>query len=392
MTSTTGAAEQAAASGLLSRLNETLPHPLVPEWEAAYKGVPRHRFLPETVWLGDELTPCDRRTSPGDWLHAAYADDPVVTQINDGADPGDGERWPSCSASAPGIVFRMLHMLGVRSGDQVLEIGTGTGWNAGLLAHRLGSDRVTTVEVDAALAGRATANLTAVGLEPRIVAGDGATVTADHPLDRFLATCSVRRVSPRWVVGMKAGGVMLLPWESPWLCYGLLRLTADSDGVAAGRFHPHSAFMLLRGQRTDLRIFRDVVRDEHQPDESATGLSPWAVAGDDWAARFALGLQLPDVWFTWHEAPDVEGVASRLWVATTDATSWAAIDHDGRTHDRFTVWEYGPRRLWSEVEAAHHWWQSNGRPRPQDFGMTVTPDGRHTPWLETPRHPVPIVV
>lgn len=87
MTSTPGAAEQAAASGLLGRLNETLPQPLTPKWEAAYKGVPRHRFLPETVWLGDELAPCDRRKSPGDWLRAAYADDPVVTQINDGADP-----------------------------------------------------------------------------------------------------------------------------------------------------------------------------------------------------------------------------------------------------------------------------------------------------------------
>ncbi|MEJ8648632.1 methyltransferase domain-containing protein [Streptomyces sp. MS1.AVA.3] len=174
MTAGTGAAEQAAASGLLSRLNETLPQPLTPEWEAAYKGVPRHRFLPETVWLGDQLAPCDRRESPGDWLRAAYADDPVVTQINDGADPGDDERWPSCSASAPDIVFRMLHMLDVQSGDRVLEIGTGTGWNAGLLAHRLGSDLVTTVEVDPALADQATANLKAAGLAPRVITGDGA--------------------------------------------------------------------------------------------------------------------------------------------------------------------------------------------------------------------------
>lgn len=285
----------------------------------------------------------------------------------------------------------MLHMLDVQNGDQVLEIGTGTGWNAALLSHRLGSDRVTTVEVDPALADQATGNLKAVGLEPRTVTGDGATLTVDHPLDRLLATCSVRRVSPRWVANMKAGGVLLLPWESPWLCYGLLRLTVDSDGIASGRFHPHSAFMLMRGQRTDLRIFRDVVREEHQPDESTTDLSPWAVTGDNWAAQFAIGLQLPDVWFTWHEAPDVDGVTSRLWVATTDAASWAAVDYDGQTNDRFTVWEHGPRRLWSEVAAAHHWWKSNGRPRPQDFGMTVTPDGRHTPWLEAPGHPIPVV-
>ncbi|MGW6912217.1 hypothetical protein ACWGB8_00125 [Kitasatospora sp. NPDC054939] len=43
---------------------------------------------------------------------------------------------------------------------------------------------------------------------------------------------------------------------------------------AQGRFAPHSAFMLMRGQRRDLRIFRDVVREEHSPDESGTELSP----------------------------------------------------------------------------------------------------------------------
>lgn len=67
-----------------------------------------------------------------------------------------------------------------------------------------------------------------------------------------------------------------------------------------------------------------MVCDDHQPDESTTDLPPWRVAGDDLAAQFAPGLQLRDVWWTWHDNPDVEGVGSRLWVATTDATSWAA--------------------------------------------------------------------
>ncbi|MFG2722414.1 methyltransferase domain-containing protein [Streptomyces sp. NPDC048416] len=391
MTGNTGAAEQAAARGLLGRLNETLPLPLSPEWEAAFDRVPRHTFLPRTVWLGDNLTPCDRRKSPDEWLHAAYADEPVVTQVNDGADPGDNERWPSCSASAPSIVFRMLDMLNVRDGDRVLEIGTGTGWNAGLLAHRVGSALVTTVEVDPALADRATANLKAAGLEPTVITGDGATLEVGKSLDRLLATCSVRRISPAWVTGMAPGGVMLLPWETPWMCFGLLRLTAYSDGTASGRFHPHSAFMLMRGQRTDLRIFRDVVRDDHVPDERTTGLAPWTVTGDDWATQFAIGLQLRDVWCTWHENPDVDGVASRLWVATTDATSWAAVDYDGRQDERFTVWEHGPRRLWSEVEAAHHWWHTVGRPTPDAFGMIVDADGTQAPWLKTPGHPIPIM-
>ncbi|MEE1929585.1 methyltransferase [Streptomyces sp. TRM 70351] len=389
MTSSRGATERAAARGLLSRLNTTLPQPLAAEWQAAFHGVPRHAFLPDVVWLGDGLTPCDRRETPGVWLRAAYDDAPVVTQVNDGDDPGPGgDRWPSCSASAPGIVFRMLAMLDLEGGERVMEVGTGTGWNAGLLAHRLGGSLVTTVEVDADLAARARASLASIGVHPHVVTGDGGLVEASG-LDRIVATCSVRRVPRRWVTGLAPGGVILTPWESPWLCYGLLRLTARADGCASGRFHPHAAFMLMRGQRTSLRVFRDVVRDGQTPAGSTTPLSPWEVAGEDWAAGFSLGLQLPDVWWAWHHGPDVAGVRSRLWVATTDATSWAAVDDDGTAGAPFTVWQHGPRRLWREVEAAYHWWTGAGRPGPSDFGMTVTPEGRHTPWLRQPGHPVP---
>ncbi|SFL83084.1 methyltransferase domain-containing protein [Streptomyces pini] len=390
MTGIPGAAGQAAVRGLLRRLDETSPFPLAPEWRAAIEGVPRHLFLPEKVWLGDDLMPYERSEAPDVWLGAAYADEPVVTQINDGADPGDGDRWASCSASAPSIVVRMLHMAKLYGTERVLEVGTGTGWNAALLAHRLGPDLVTTVEVDAALADQAVRNLKVAGVEPRVVTGDGAEGYPERaPYDRIVATCSVREIPRPWLSQVVPGGLILTPWETPWLCYGLLRLSVDRDGSASGRFYPHSAFMLMRGQRTDLRIFRDVVRDEHVPEESTTRLPPWAVAGDDWAAQFAVGLRLRDVWWSWHEDPDVDGVLSRLWLATTDAVSWAAVDWDGQTDDRFTVWEHGPRRLWQEVEAAHRWWEGEGRPGPEAFGMTVAPDGHHTPWLVAPDRPVP---
>lgn len=187
------------------------------------------------------------------------------------------------------------------------------------------------------------------------------------------------------------GGVVLVPWESPWFCYGLLRLTVDGYGGASGFFSPHAAFMLIRGQRVGLRIYRDVVRDSHRPVESTSRLSPWAVAGDDWAAQFALGLQLPDVWRAWQHEPEVEGVASRLWLATTEADSWAAVDWDGAASDRFTVWEYGPRRLWGMVEAAYDWWRGAGCPGPERFGLSVAPDGTHVAWLDAPDQPVPVL-
>ncbi len=203
------------------------------------------------------------------------------------------------------------------------------------------------------------------------------------PYDRLISTCSVNHVPEMWVPQVKPGGVVLTPWERPWFCYGLLRLEVGAKASAEGRFSPHSSFMVMRGQRTDLRIFRDVVRDSHQPAESTTDLCPWAVIGEDWDLRFAVGLRLHDLWHTWHDDPDVDGVEKRLWVATTDASSWAAIDYDGKREDRFTVWQYGPRRLWNEVESVHRWWEENDRPDVARFGYTVT-DEEQFSWLDEP--------
>ncbi|MEU3447789.1 methyltransferase domain-containing protein [Streptomyces thermolilacinus] len=387
------AAEQSALRGLLGALESTSrPHAVDSHWERALWAAPRHAFLPDRIYVGDRLESCLRSVAPAHWLRAAYTDAPVVTQVNDGAEIGpDQERWPSSSSSVPSMVLRMLRMLELCPGHSVLEIGTGTGWNTGLLAHYLGSSNVTTVEVDAALAARAVTNLKGVGLTPTVVCADGAAgVPGRAPYDRIVATCSVRRVPRAWLHQTREGGLILTPWESPWLCFGLLRMTVDRDGGACGRFHPHASFMLMRGQRTDLRIYRDVVQDDHAPEESGTDLSPWAVTGDDWAAQFAIGLQLRDVWHAWHDRPVVDGIASRLWLATTDATSWAAVDWDGHSHERFTVWQHGPRRLWAEVEAAYRWWRGAGRPGPGRFGMTITPDGTHKPWLDRPDRKVPV--
>ncbi|MEV7026184.1 methyltransferase domain-containing protein [Kitasatospora sp. NPDC093558] len=374
--------------GLLRFVADDLGREIPDEWFKALAAVPRHLFIPDRIWVGDDNEPLHRAEDPAGWLRAAYANAPVVTQVNDGADPGDGEVWPSSSASMPSVVVRMLEDLDVRSGMTVLEVGSGTGWNAGLLAHRLGDANVTTLEVDAQVTAAARTALGRAGLHPEVVCADGsAGWPAAQPFDRLISTCAVNRVPNAWFDQVRDGGVILAPWENPWIGWGTLRLTVH-DGRAEGRFMPYGSFMLMRGQRSDLRIFRDVVRDEHVPDESATDLDPWAVAGQDAEAQFAIGSRLGDVWHARQHEPDVDGVAVRLWLATTDATSWAAVDWDGNEDARsFTVWQHGPRRLWDETEAAHHWWLDNGRPGPDRFAVTATKDGQAV-WLDEADNPV----
>lgn len=391
MTTTREAEELAAVRTMLTEIaaeNGELPEP----WASAIATVRRHEFLPQVLWRwdGDRYTPIDAEKQPAQWQAAAYANTSVVTQVNDGKPVEDGEVFPSSSASAPAIVARMLGILNPRRGERVLEVGAGTGWNAALMAHVVDPQNVTTVEVDGEVAGQTAATLDRLAPGVRVVVGDGLLgAPYGAPYDRVMATCSLNQVPPALLEQIRPGGTILTPWSKPWCNYGLLHLTVREDGSAQGRFHPYADFMPARGQRLDLRIFRDVVADDHQPAESRTTLAPDAVAGDgDFAAQFALGLYLPDLWYAWHEDPAVEGVVRRLWVATIDTTSWAAIDETEGGDDTFTVWQHGPRQLWDEVEAAWVSYSAHGRPDPSHFGMTVGADGTHQPWLDSPDHPL----
>ncbi|MFD9418037.1 methyltransferase [Streptomyces goshikiensis] len=382
--------EQAAVRGLLRAVATDLGHDVAPQWQEAATAAARHRFLPDRIWTirDGRYQPTDRDTDPEGWFTAAYALKPVVTQVNDGAPDDDGEVWPSSSASHPSMVFLMLEVADLRPGARVLHIGTGTGWDSGMICHRVGDTNLVTVEIDHALAARSRALLKTLGYSPTAVCGDGRLGWAPGaPYDRTLATCSVRRVPPHWIAQTRTGGVILTPWDNPWICWGLLRLTVEDDRTAMGRYSPHSSFMLMRTQRQDMHIHGDVVKDDHQPDESASTLPRRDVVQGN--AAFAIGHRLGDVWYTWQDEP-VAGVADRLWVATTDGTSWAAIDHDGGDEDRFTVYQHGPRRLWNEVEEAHRWWLDHGQPGPDRFGLTITPDGTHHAWLDTPSNSWPL--
>ena len=382
-----------AVSDLLQAVNNHLGHPLSQEWEQAARTVMRHHYLPERLWLNTDdgsYAPCDLQQDPERWFAAAYADDAVVTQVNDGAEPEEDDAWPSSSASAPSMVFRMLEHLDMAEGMRVLEIGTGTGWNCALLTHRLGGDNVVSVEVDAQVVADARTNLNACGLAPTVVHGDGSDGwPSGKPYDGVISTCSVRHIPSAWINQTRSGGRIVTAWDNPWITLGLLTLDV-LEGSASGRFHPYGAFMLMRGQRTDLRIYRDVVRDHHQPTESRTTLDPDLVAGPDVGAQFAIGAVLRDVWHAWEDVPGVEDVKARLWIANTEATSWAAIDSDGTEGaESYTVWQYGPRRLWEEIQRAFAWWTEVGSPTPERFGLTVEADGAHHFWLDDPANALP---
>ncbi|MGH3925597.1 MAG: hypothetical protein ACRDTT_22525 [Pseudonocardiaceae bacterium] len=112
---------------------------------------------------------------PGQWRELAVGDDFVITQVDDGNPVGgDVGDLITSSVSMPRMVALMLKHLDVHGGERVLEIGTGTGWNAALLAHRLGADCVTTIEVDPQVGTRAKKAPSDAGFgDVIVITGDG---------------------------------------------------------------------------------------------------------------------------------------------------------------------------------------------------------------------------
>ena len=153
---------------------------LDPRVMAALGRVPRHLFVPAAV------------------APFAYHDLPLPI--------GFGK-----TTSQPFLVAVMLDLLDPRPGEAVLEVGTGLGYQAALLAGL--ARRVWTVEVVEELAAAAEERLRLLGhANVAVRVGDGSQGWAEHaPFDKVLVTAAAGRVPPALLAQLGPGGRMVLP-------------------------------------------------------------------------------------------------------------------------------------------------------------------------------------
>ncbi|MFC5720324.1 methyltransferase domain-containing protein [Streptomyces gamaensis] len=361
---------------------------LTSDWVPAFAAVPRSAFLPDLMWPFDMSTgqtvTVNRADEPAVWQRYADSDTPVVTQWDDGRHTGTAPGHVSTSsASMPSVVFGMLRDLDVHPGHRVLEIGTGTGWNAALLAHRLGAGNVVTVEIDEAVSSAARTALERRGFPVRVVHGDGARGFPEAaPYDRVIATCGLRAVPFSWVEQCRPGGVVVAPWGTHYSnADAVARLVVADDGTSAsGRFTGPVEFMKLRAQRRPPVKHSDYVMGTvADGDESTTTVTEDRfVAGQFGPLQFALGIRVPDCACV---VADKRDGARPVWFYGLSDRSWACVMF--RDGDAARVWQSGPRRLWDETESALRWWEDEGRPGHERFGLTLTAE-EHRVWLDDP--------
>ncbi|OGI15088.1 protein-L-isoaspartate O-methyltransferase [Candidatus Micrarchaeota archaeon RBG_16_49_10] len=152
----------------------------------AFREVPRHLFVMK------------------EHLRYAYINEPLPI--------GNGQ-----TISQPYTVAVMLEALGAGKGDNVLEIGTGSGWSASLLSRIVGkSGKVTTLEVFPKLVDFAKKNIKKIGLKNiEVVLGDGKQGFASRtPYDRVLINAACDRIPTKVDEQVKVGGRIVAPINS----------------------------------------------------------------------------------------------------------------------------------------------------------------------------------
>jgi protein-L-isoaspartate(D-aspartate) O-methyltransferase len=168
-------ARQDMVARQLQRRDITDPRVLV-----AMGTVPRHRFVPAAL------------------ASRAYGDYPLPI--------GEGQ-----TISQPYIVALMTQWAEVAPGDKVLEVGTGSGYQAAVLSEL--TDQVFSIEILPELARRAAARLKELGYgRVRVRCGDGYQGWPEEaPFDAILVTAAAPRVPPALAAQLKEGGRLVIP-------------------------------------------------------------------------------------------------------------------------------------------------------------------------------------
>ncbi|KIF02152.1 methyltransferase [Streptomyces sp. RSD-27] len=344
-----------------------------PAWRKAVEAVPRELFLnpgvflPAGVGLWRPVVAAD--TDQAEWIRTAYTNESLVTQLDNHltADQVQGPvgGLPTSSSTLPSLVLEMIEELDIEDGHQVLEIGTGTGYSAGLMCHRLGEDNVTTIEVDPGVAARADAALESAGISTWTVTGDGLLgLPRRAPYDRVIATCGVRRIPYTWVRQTRPGGVILATIGTLATGTGLAKLTVREDGTADGRFVGHTNFMLARSQATtpiagDLSSRVAFADSERRALVAPTGL-------DELMPAFLVQLAAPTAQVL--RVQDSDG-NPQVYLLDPDRESFAELLRNG---DEWRVRQGGPVRMWDDVERALLGWAAAGRPDITEVRLHVT--------------------
>jgi protein-L-isoaspartate(D-aspartate) O-methyltransferase len=353
---------------LLRSIRSGLPD-LPPHILEAFAQVPRTHFLPD---LPPKMV----------WQDRAI---PIKTTL-------DGV--VVSSSSQPSMIAIMLQQLDLRPGDNIMEIGAGSGYNAALIQHLVGEHgHVTSVEIDAEVAETARANLQRARMTAvSVVTGDGTQGYAPRAAyDRILATAAVWDIPRAWVRQLRPGGRLVLPIALPGVQISAA-FTSQRDGALYSADNHVCAFVWMQGQRSPVashRLGTGLMIEATSPLDSAavahllqhdaeTGYLPYTIGtGDLWRGFLPwLALNLLDEAqiVTYHSSGRDYGITGHgFGLIAGGSASFVPLSPIGGVGEKLMVRWFGASESLMLLEGLLHGWAAAGCPDHRRLRLRLIP-------------------
>jgi protein-L-isoaspartate(D-aspartate) O-methyltransferase len=314
----------------------------------AFRAVLRHRFLPDHP------------------LKDVYEDTAIMTKF--------GEHGVAVSSSSqPAIMAIMLQQLRVDLGQRVLEIGTGTGYNAALLSRLVGREgHVVTLDFDEDLCRSARDHLAAAGIpEVEVHNADGAGgLPASAPYDRLIVTACADDLSLAWLDQLVEGGRLVIPLSLAGpIQFSVAFVRRGSTLVSESL--SFCGFMPLRGEMARSARGQGQGQGELAPAWLANpevGRScGFELAGGDARTGFEAWLAMTDPGYLRLSRNPEDPAVFGLWDETSGA---ALLEWEGSRLELRTYGD-GEDAAWRLIAAHRRWLRE--RPSVQAFRVTAMP-------------------
>lgn len=343
--------------------------------------VPRHRFVGAIRDRGGIDLSVPLETTDDRLLSYLYSDHAVAVKVAGGR--------CVASTSQPSLMAMMMADVDLQPGMNVLEIGSGTGWNAALMGHVVAPGGfVVSIEYEPDLAAAAAANLARDGHRGVTVRhGDGAAGAPDlGPFDAIIVTVACPTVPSAWIDQLAPGGRLVTPLELPDRSSPMLVARRDGNRLR-GRFVRWSWFVQMQG---------GVPPWPPPLDPTAPGLA--AVLGGAPVRRAPLpslcrGERLEAGWWLLVHEPERFRVLGASRVDEREIGRYAYWDGEGLgVLTETELHGHGSPAMFELLRTRVEEWLCAGRPGAERFEVTVQPADGPAPSVGLRRGEVDIVL
>ncbi len=338
------------------------------EYERAFLSIPRHIFIPSLYdiekqeWKRFEV---DYSKPQEEILKKIYVDSPLVINV-------ENETVLSTS-SQPTVMAMMIEEAKLKNGDKVFEVGTGSGYNAGVISHIVGQNgKVITTELEKKVYEKAKANLKRSGIKNiEIYCMDGGLgYPKEAPFDKIIITTSSSDITEEWIRQLNIGGILVLPLVTRGI-EAIVSLKKEDNKFLKGEIKYYVRFLTMRGLSSSIMHYG----------LTSKRMKPLYRILKNYAKEDA------EIWKLFENLKRKKVMDFFFFLALNDEEANAFISDEEEAFE----WGYG---LWGEKnergiifvfrKKAYSWgdtrlkdrfikhfrkWQSTGTPTLQDFGI-----------------------